>query len=53
MKPLKATILFFYTLVSIVALGVSISHSWNIRKEWLAESQKPLPTRFNLSQTLR
>lgn len=53
MKPVKAVSLFFYTLVSIVAIGVTVSHLWNVRKEWLNERDKSAALRFPLSSEPR
>ncbi len=53
MKPVKAVSLFFYTIVSIVAIGVTVSHLWNVRKEWQAEQDKSLSLRFTLSSGSR
>jgi hypothetical protein len=48
-KPVKAVSLFFYTLVSIAAIGVSVSHLWNVRKEWLGQQETQAPLLFTFS----
>jgi hypothetical protein len=49
MKPAKAVSFFFYTIVSIAAIGVSASHLWNVRKEWITQQNKPASLLFTLS----
>lgn len=53
MKPVKAVSLFFYTVVSIIAVGVTVSHLWNVRKEWQNEESKTVSLRFTLSDGAR
>jgi hypothetical protein len=53
MKPVKAVSLFFYTVVSIVAIGVTVSHLWNVRKEWRNEESRSASLRFTLSDIAR
>jgi len=39
MRPLKATLLFFYVLTALAAIGTSFSYFWRLNKRLAMESR--------------